>query len=139
MRKTTMYIYVGHATQGFDYKKYLYEPLAKLVFGNDCNLILPHKQGSTPINSEELIKNNKKNIVMIADLSTASTGLGIELAWARDVNIPVLFVSRASSKVSVAPKYLWQYSDLGYQHYEYSDSRGLQEAVKTFVKKYLRH
>jgi hypothetical protein len=82
-----MNIYVAHSTS-FDYENELYKPIlnSKLVEGN--NFVLPYKNSKELFDSKTFLK--EKADILIAEVSYASTGLGIELAWAKENDVKVI-------------------------------------------------
>ncbi len=60
-------------------------------------IILPHDNSPQPSNSKELIANCD---LIIAEVSYPSTGQGIELGWADDLNISIYAIYREGFKYS---------------------------------------
>lgn len=92
-----MKIYVGHSSS-FNYKKDLYQPLRDSDLNEEHNIVLPHEDSEQPFNSKSYLKNECD--IFIAEVSKASTGLGIELGWADIYDIPVICVYQKGSKPS---------------------------------------
>lgn len=88
-------IYVGHC-KDFDYDK-LSASLNKSKLGKCFNITLPHVDSGEPFNSKEFLKTCK---YMIAEVSTPSTGLGIELGWANLYGVNIICIYLTGSKVS---------------------------------------
>ena len=88
-----MKIYFGHSS-GIDYKK-LYSVIKGCKLKHE--MILPHEYSKDPFLSKDLMKGFG---LFIAEVSQPSTGLGIELAWAKDCGVPVVFFFRKGSKLS---------------------------------------
>ena len=80
-----MKIYVCHF-KNFDYQNELYKPLkeAKLP----VEFIFPHVFGKEPFKSKELFESHGCECVL-AEVSTPSTGQGIELGWADIYGVPI--------------------------------------------------
>lgn len=90
-------IYVGHSTQ-FDYETELYAPLKKLT---RYAFIFPHEELLQPHNTRNIIANAD---IFLAEVSYPSTGLGIELGWANDANIPIICIYKKEYTFSSAIK-----------------------------------
>ena len=84
-----MRIYLTHATHGYDFSRYLYSPIKASTLAKAHTIIYPHERdyGNEP-------QNNKSEIhrasLVIAEVSHAAIGTGIELGWAEEARIPVL-------------------------------------------------
>ena len=83
-----------------DYKK-LYCIIKNLDLNHD--IILPHDFSKEPFSSKEIMKNID---LFVAEVSMPSTGLGIELAWAKDVGIPIVFLRKKGSRFSDCLKFI---------------------------------
>lgn len=81
-----MKIYVSHA-RNFDFINELYNPLKEAKLS--VEFIFPHENGSSPFNSKELFEKHLCNYVL-AEVSTPSTGQGIELGWADVFGVPII-------------------------------------------------
>ncbi len=92
-------IYIGHSTL-IDFREDLYKPLRKSRLDNDHNIILPHENSDIPFRSKDFLKDECD--LFIAEVSKASTGLGIELGWANLFDVPVLCMYKEGSTVSSA-------------------------------------
>jgi hypothetical protein len=92
-----MKIYIGHSSS-FNYQDNLYNPLRNSDLNEKHAIVLPHEDSEEPFNSKDYLKNRCD--VFVAEVSEASTGLGIELGWADQYEIPILCIHRASSKPS---------------------------------------
>ena len=79
-----MNIYIAHSRE-FDYVKELYIPIRNDENLNENTIILPHEKNDFSSNTRDFYKNID---LLIAECSYPSTGLGIELGWASDDNIP---------------------------------------------------
>ncbi len=93
-----MKIYFAHATS-MDYKNDFYAPLRADEFLEQHELILPHEDLKHENNSREFY--NKLDM-MIAEVSSASTGMGIELGWAYDAGVPIYAFCQEDAKMSGA-------------------------------------
>ncbi len=80
-------IYLGHTRDPrLNYLDTFYQPLIAAL--HEHTLIMPHPNGADAvINSCDVLP---KCDAMIAEVSYPSTGLGMELAWAKIVQVPIL-------------------------------------------------
>jgi hypothetical protein len=92
-----MDIYVGHSSS-IDFKEQLYQPLRNSSLDDEHNIVLPHEDSDEPFNSKEFLRDECD--VFVAEVSEASTGLGIELGWADLYEVPVICVYREGSTPS---------------------------------------
>lgn len=88
-----MKVYFGHSSD-VDYKK-LYQIIKDIR--SDHDIILPHDFSKEPFDSKKMMDEID---VFIAEVSMPSTGLGIEIAWAKDSNTPIYFMYKKGSKIS---------------------------------------
>ncbi len=95
-----MKIYVCHSSN-LDYKTELYEPL-KREFGLRHQLILPH-DFETDFNSRVAIESAD---MVLAEVSYASTGQGIELGWADAAGVPIVCIYKIGSAPSAALRHI---------------------------------
>lgn len=78
-------IYFAHS-KNFDYINEYYNPIESNQVLQAENLIFPHKNNA----NEKHTRNFYTNLdLFIAEVSDRATGLGIELGWASDDNIPI--------------------------------------------------
>ncbi len=91
-----MKIYVSHPT-GVDYKTELYVPLRASELSNNHQLILPHEQTPESLDSKEQIKDCH---LVLAEVSSPSTGQGIELGWANAYDVPIVCFHKADKAPS---------------------------------------
>ena len=92
-----MEIYVGHSSN-LDYREVLYRPLRNSKLDKEHSLVLPHENSEEPFNSKDYLKNECE--IFIAEVSEASTGLGIELGWADLYDVPIICVHKRGSEPS---------------------------------------
>lgn len=92
-----MKLYLSHAS-GYDYKSELYEPLKRSV-ATEHEILFPHDEHENGVISREVIPTCD---AVLAEVSYASTGQGIELGWADASEVPIICFFRAGSKVSSA-------------------------------------
>lgn len=90
-------IYIGHSRdERLHYQKELYTPLISSL--DDDEVIVPHEKGAeAQINSQNVLPTCH---LMIAEVSYPSTGLGMELAWAKHAAVPVLCIYKNSCQPS---------------------------------------
>ena len=91
-----MRIYFGHS-KSFDYINEYYKPIEKNIILQKETLIFPHKDNNY-IKFERDFYTNLD--LFIAEVSYHAIGLGIELGWAYDDNIPIYCFYKTSTKPS---------------------------------------
>ena len=105
-------IYIAHS-KDIDYINELYEPLKNANFLKNYTLLLPHELSEFSYNTRDFYKDID---IFIAEVSKPATGLGIELGWAFDDQIPVYCIHRTDSKVSSSIKSItdkiYKYKDI---------------------------
>ena len=105
-------VYIAHS-RDIDYLNDLYAPLKNADFLGDYELLLPHESSDTSYNTRDFYKSID---LMIAEVSKPAIGLGIELGWAFDDQIPVYRIHRTDSKVSSSIKSItdkiYEYEDI---------------------------
>ena len=92
-----MNIYVGHSSS-INFEDRLYRPLKKSKISDRCNLVFPHEGDKQIFDSKRFLM--EECDLFVAEVSEASTGLGIELGWADMFEVPVLAVYREKSEYS---------------------------------------
>jgi hypothetical protein len=92
-----MNIYIAHSTS-INFTDELYLPLQKSILNKEHNLVFPHEKLDTPFSSKNYI-NNEADVV-VAEVSAASMGMGIELGWANVYNTPVICIYKAGTQIS---------------------------------------
>jgi len=93
--KKYMKIFVAHSSN-FDFKQELYNPLRESALNTQHEIFLPQENGREVV-TKETIQNSD---VVVAEVSYASTGQGIELGWADVFGIPIICIYKEGSKVS---------------------------------------
>lgn len=88
-----MKMYVSHS-RNFDFINELYKPLKET--GLPLEFIFPHEQSSESFNSKELFEAHGCEYIL-AEVSTPSTGQGIELGWADIYGIKILCFYKTGS------------------------------------------
>ncbi len=91
-----MKIYVVHSRE-YNYKKELYIPIRSSEKLREYEIILPHEESSVTSNTRDFYKDID---LIISECSYPSIGLGIELGWAFDDNIPVYCIHKRDIKIS---------------------------------------
>lgn len=92
-----MKIYVGHSSD-IDFKENLYRPLKQSDLSEAHELVFPHEDSDELFDSRSFLRDECD--LFVAEVSEASTGLGIELGWADRFEVPVLCVYRKGSDPS---------------------------------------
>ena len=91
-----MKIYIAHSKK-IPYQKELYEPIINSSFYHNHTFIFPHIKTEKSENTREFYKSLD---LIFAEVSLAGTGLGIELGWAFDDNIPIFCFYKKGSKIA---------------------------------------
>lgn len=94
-----MKIYIGHSTS-YDFREELYAPIQNSALVTEHEVVLPHLDSDEQFSSKEFFANGCD--LFVAEVSHASTGLGIEIGWADTAGVPMLFVHAAGTKPSGA-------------------------------------
>ena len=81
-----MKIYLTHYKH-CDYENELYQPIKLSSLVKDFHIIFPYDTSKNPTNSKEVISNSD---IILAEVSYHSTGQGIELGWAENMNKPII-------------------------------------------------
>lgn len=98
-----MKIYIGHSTS-FNFEQELYAPLRVSALQGQHELIFPHAESAEHFSSKQLFESGCD--LMVAEVSFASTGLGIELGWANLLNVPLLLLHKKGTTPSGAVQIL---------------------------------
>ncbi len=117
-------IYAPHATS-FDFQTLWYQPLREIA--DQDTLVLPHEDSSAQFASRDFFASGKCTLV-IAEVSYASLGLGIELGWASEKGIPIIALYQEGTKPSGA---IYAVTD---QVIIYLDTEDLQSIVRELIK-----
>jgi hypothetical protein len=117
-----MKIYVAHSSS-FEFQKHLYAPLRASLLNKEHNLVLPHET--------EVVTNSKNEIIsstiVIAEVSRASIGVGIELGWADDAKIPIVCIYSEGTKPSPSLK------SISAIFVQYSGAKDMIEKITTAI------
>lgn len=97
-----MKIQVGHL-KNFDFENELYEPIRNSSLFQKYEFLFPHEAEKTPPNSKETLKNMD---LFLAEVSSPSTGLGIEIGFAYLYNVPIICIYKKGSKIAGSLKFV---------------------------------
>ena len=117
-----MKVYVTHSSD-FDYKAELYQPLREIQI-EGVEFVFPHKDTDQPTNSKERIKEFD---LVLAEVSSPSTGVGIELGWADMIGVPVVCIHKQGTGPSLSLQSITR------EIIQYTDAATLKEAVTKFL------
>lgn len=92
-----MNIYVAHSSK-LDFEDGLYSPIRNSALDQEHTFVLPHEHSDEPFNSKEYLQDHCD--LVIAEVSHASTGTGIELGWADMYEVPIICIHKADSEPS---------------------------------------
>ncbi len=121
-----MKIYIAHS-RAFDYQAKLYAPIRNAANLPQADIILPHEFSEKSNNTRESYASLD---LMIAEVSYPATGLGIELGWAYDSNVPIVCISQKGARVSGSLQAVTK------QFYEYNDGDDLVRVVGEIISHY---
>ncbi len=116
-------IYVAHSKK-INYKEKLYKVIRESKELNEYNIILPHEFNEDSSNPREFYKTLD---LFIAEVSETGTGLGIELGWVYDDNVPIYYIYEKGCKLSGSIRCV---SD---KFYEYSDDESLVRVLLEII------
>lgn len=118
-----MIIYVAHSKK-INYKEDLYNPIRKDRKLEKYHIILPHEASDKSYNTREFYKSLS---VIIAEVSNAGTGLGIELGWAFDDGIPIYCIYKKESKIASSLKFVTD------KFFEYESPKELVAIIEKII------
>ena len=95
-----MKVYVAHSTS-YDFRGELYDPIKCSELFKEHEIIFPHDDPNMMFFSRDLLKQID---LIVAECSYPSTGLGIELGWAFDDNIPIYCIYKKGFGISSSIK-----------------------------------
>jgi len=121
-----MKIYVSHSSK-LDYKKDLYDVLRASKLAKSHEFLFPHERGLDLFPTRELFSKRGCDAVF-AEVSFPSHGQGIELGWAYDAGIRIIFGSKPDAKLSVA------LSELSKEFFIYTESTDLVAKLSNYIK-----
>lgn len=119
-----MIIYIGHS-KDINYIEELYKPIKELATEPDTTFILAHEISANSSNSRDFYTTID---LFIAEVSKPSTGLGIELGWAYDSQVPIVCISKKGSKIAGSLKSVTD------SFFEYGTSEDLKGIVKSIIE-----
>ncbi len=119
-----MKIYVSHSGN-YDYESELYAPLKSSDFAHGYQILFPHDKENIDTNSKSLIANSD---LVLAEISHASTGQGIELGLASAANTPILCIYRTGSKISSSLRFV------ATEFIEYTDANDMLKKLGVWLQ-----
>lgn len=118
-----MKIYVAHPS-AIPYREELYQPLRASSLNTRVEIILPHETSELPYESKAELQTTQW---MIAEVSQASTGVGIEIGWAYLYNVPIIAIHKKGTPRSSSV------AQLATQYIEYTNSEELIKLLSTII------
>lgn len=119
-------IYISHSSL-VNYKDFLYNPIKSSNLIPNYKFIFPHERDSEDLfDTKKLFLSGKCKLVL-AEVSTPSTGQGIELGWANDLHIPIVCIYRKGSTITSALK------TVSNKFIEYDDSEDMIQKIATHL------
>ena len=97
-----MKIFVTHA-KSFDFENELYAPLRNSQLARDHQFIFP-REGERKMTKDII----QECDVVLAEVSSPSTGSGVEMGWADAFGKPVIAIHKSGSKISTSLEYVAQ-------------------------------
>jgi len=122
-RGNEMKIYVTHSNQ-WEYRQKLYLPLKQSKLAKVHEIYYPHDEEQKNEHSKETIRNSD---LVIAEVSLPATGMGVELGWAEDRNVPILCIAQEGYHVSNALKHITNYFIV------YQNEQDMIEKIEKFL------
>lgn len=119
-----MKIYVGHS-RDIDYAKELYRPIREFEKDTNHVFLLPHEKSNTSSNDRNFY--NEIDL-FIAEVSMPATGLGIELGWAYDNNVPIVCIFKKGKKISDS------LNSVTNNFYEYENTEELKNVIELIIE-----
>lgn len=117
-------IYVSHSSK-MDYQLELYKPLLESKIGLNNNLILPHSEQYVELDTKQIIINAD---LLIAEVSTPGTGIGLELGRAECNNVQIVCVIKKGVQCNSSVK-------RNFMVIEYNDTIDMIEKLEEFISK----
>lgn len=118
-----MKIYISHASN-YDFQKDLYGPLKLSTIPNEHELFFPHDAENIDTHSKDLIASSD---LMLAEVSSPSTGQGIEMGWSNASNTPIVCLFKKGSHISSSLRFVAE------DFIEYTDSDDMVEKLKRWL------
>lgn len=88
-------IFVAHSST-LDFQRELYQPIQELSLLSKFDFNLPLLDGVYKTTLDDI----KNSDIVIAEVSYASTGMGIELGWANILEKPIIVFAKTGTKIS---------------------------------------
>lgn len=120
-----MMIYFGHSSKT-EYQEDFYRPFKGSQLSEEHELVFPHDSDEF-FQSKSFLRDECD--LVVAEVSRASTGLGIELGWAENFDVPVICLHREDSDPSTS------LSTVSSNIENYSSVEEMVEKVERFVEK----
>jgi nucleoside 2-deoxyribosyltransferase len=98
-----MKIYLSHAKK-IDFVNDLYCPIKNSGLMKKHQFIFPHESNQA-IDSQKLFR-NKECDLMLAEVSVPATGQGIELGYAKILEIPIVCIYKKGSEIASSLKWI---------------------------------
>lgn len=119
-------IYISHSSK-YNYKDEIYNPIKESQIFITNKFFFPHDDSTKIINTKQIIANCD---LVIAEVSLAATGQGIELGWADCLNIPIICFFKKGSTLSSSLKYI------STDFIEYTNTEDMIDKMEYYIKKY---
>ena len=116
-----MKIYVSHARRS-NFEKELYEPIKNFDLAKRHQFIFAHDD-KQEIDTEDLFRQKGCDLIL-AEVSTPATGQGIELGYAKVLEIPIICIFKKGSDISQSLKYVTD------KFIEYTDAKDLIQKLE---------
>ena len=120
-----MKIYIAHS-KDFDYKNELYLPIRNDKELKKLEIILPHEISNISSNTRDFYRSID---LFIAECSYPAVGMGIELGWVSDDNIPIYCIHKKGIRTSNSIKAVTS------NIYEYNDKNDMLNIIKRIINK----
>ena len=119
-----MNIYVAHS-KNIEYINELYTPIKSSEKLKDYTFHFPHENDIHNFNDHNYYKQFD---LIIAEVSQASTGLGIELGFASVLNVPIICIFKTNSKVGNSLKSITS------NFIQYADDKDMINKIYDYLK-----
>lgn len=121
-----MRIYVGHSSS-MDFEEKIYKPIRDSELNKRHEVVLPHEDSDELFDSRSFFEEGCD--LFVAEVSQASTGLGIEMGWADQLDVEILCVHSEEVEPSGSIRAVTD------NVRTYSDRDELVEVIESFVEK----
>ena len=116
-----MNIYISHSS-GYDYEDEIYKPIKGSGLATTHRFFLPHEPENIDVDANDELKQTD---ALVAEVSLASTGQGIELGQANVAGVPIICFFRTGSKPSSSLRFVTD------KIIEYADTHDLLAKLQT--------